>query len=735
MHEPIPCDKCPEIFEKKSDLQEHVDKCHNLHNDDEEDDEDDLFEKPKQKSFNCSQCLSIVHMPYEVKVELPFVCISCMGENKSATREKLKPSQGSKNKTSEKSKEKRRSAGKGNKSSLFECQLCEKSFRYRLPLVKHCKKLHNVELDSESEDDAKSTKSAKSTTSTVDRERVKKESVDTTQGEKTYLDLGGPIGEFKCALCDKIFVRKPTLDRHVTVHGISAAEHDEIMGRNTTAVSDIINQSLVISESEENIPEIDVNKSDKENVYIVTPKDEPIVKEEIMSDYEDNSMMASTHDDDGFQTPSDDEDDIPLSKRSLNASSADESIPTTPKKRGRPKGVPNRRKSVPKKAPKSDADTTDYDESAVDTDYIDEDCSRNGDTEVEGKENEPRKRGRRKKTDGQSEYPCSDCGKVFTRKTTLKRHIRIHIGIKEFQCWVCSKCFMEKSHLSRHLRKHEGVKESLEADAPYCCSICDRKFTIKGQLSRHLKAHENEKPDSPQTCEICQKTFDKKSKYKRHMSVHDGVREHQCQVCGNRFKQKSNLNIHMKIHEGIKAHQCNVCMMKFTNKSDLNRHMRKHDGVKPFLCSICAKNFSRKDDLNRHMRKHDGIKPFLCSMCGDAFSRKDHLKKHMRKCYGPPTGEFKPRKRVRKPTQLPARDDGVLNVSLPASHAMVSQDLSMREPPQYRPGGVVNSVSAHAQQVLQASVGQAAASGLFWCAAQYYTNPPIEFAPKPEYYA
>lgn len=741
MHEPIPCDKCPEVFEKKSDLQEHVDKCHNLNNDEEE---DDLFDKPKEKSFNCSQCLSVVRMPYEIKVELPFVCITCSGENKLAAREKLKSFQSSSksNKTSEKFKEKRRSAGKGNKS-LFECQLCEKSFRYRLPLVKHCKKLHNVHLDSGSEDEAKS---SKSTTSTLDTRRVKKESIDTTQGSGDLLadlDLSGPMGEFKCALCDKIFVRKATLDRHVTVHGISAAEHDEIMGRDTSAVSgDSMNQSLVASESEENIPEIDVNKSDKDNVYIVTPKNEPncVVKEEIISDYEDNdnSMMASTHDDDdGFQTPSDDEDEVPLSKRSFLASSAYEIIPRTPKKRGRPKGVPNRRKSAPKKVPKSDAETTDYEGSVVDTDYVNEDCSRNGESEVEGKENEYKKRrGRRKTSDGQSEFPCSDCGKVFTRKTTLKRHIRIHIGIKEFQCWICSKCFMEKSHLSRHLRKHEGVSESMEAQAPYCCSICERKFTIKGQLSRHLKAHENEKPDTPQTCEICQKSFDKKAKFKRHMKVHDGVRDHQCQVCGNRFKQKSNLNIHMKIHEGIKAHQCNVCMMKFTNKSDLNRHMRKHDGVKPFLCSICAKNFSRKDDLNRHMRKHDGIKPFLCSMCADAFSRKDHLKKHMRKCYGPPTGEYKPRKRVRK-NPLTAREEGVLNASMPVSHnGMVSQDLSVREPPQYRPGGVVNSVSAHAQQVLQASVGQAAASGLFWCAAQYYTNPPaIEFAPKPEYYA
>lgn len=702
-HEPISCSACPAIFESKLELQEHMD---NSHASLDEDDPDEV-DTPKEKSFNCSKCLSVVRIPYEVKVETPFVCNECTGQ--TVKRERRDSVEKSKNR-------------KSKRKAEFACELCDRSFRYRVPLVKHCKKQHNVNLDVDSEsEDSRS----------VDTTKVKKEAPDD--------EFSGPLGNFKCALCDKIFVRKATLDRHVSVHGIRAIEHDEIMGqgvaRSSEPAGENRNESLNTATSgDETVTDLDINKSDTDNVYIVMPKIETIVKEEMVSDYEGYRDDDDMDNDETFRASASEnadnsDDDVPLAKRSF-ATSEDEG---GKKKKNRKAKVPKRRKA--KVSARSDADTTDYDEtSAVDTDYAE---SRAGDSGVEGKENGGENRPRRQKRKREEgPFPCEECQKTFNRKTTLKRHLRIHTGIKEFQCWICSKCFMEKSHLMRHMRKHEGAVEKTEVEAPYSCSICDRKFTVKGQLSRHLRAHETEKPDTPQTCEICSKSFDKKAKYKRHMKVHDGVREHQCQVCGNRFKQKSNLNIHMKIHEGIKAHQCEVCSMKFTNKSDLNRHMRKHDGVKPFLCSICAKNFSRKDDLNRHMRKHDGIKPFLCTTCGESFSRKDHLKKHMRKCFGPAVpGEMRQRKRVRKP--LPPSDRPAPSFSaMVASHTVLGEAGPRPEPPQYRVPAANGSVATHAHQVLQASVGQAAASGLFWCAAQYYTNPPgLEFGHKPEYYA
>uniref|UniRef100_A0A8D9EDI4 Zinc finger protein 268 n=1 Tax=Cacopsylla melanoneura TaxID=428564 RepID=A0A8D9EDI4_9HEMI len=752
-HEPIQCDKCPEIFEHKTELQEHIDKCHSL--DDVEEDDDD--EEASQISVNCSKCLKLVRISREIKTEVPFVCPACTGQ-----KSKKKSSRSSKEAAATKEGKKKRVKDrprKGKGKTEFACELCSKTFQYKRPLVKHCKSMHNVELtDSENEESKKAVESIK-----VEKETTVEEGISPTMAAIDSELFSGPLGEFKCAVCEKVFVRKATLDRHVTIHGITSGDHDAIMGNEgemKQADETHSQHGHDASGEDMNIPDINIKESDTDNVYIVTPKIEEghLVKEELASDYEDNDVsMADMHDDSvdeadvTRESEVDDDDDLPLAKRvsSGMASSADEGRTiveeTGPKKRGRKKGVPNRKKIV-----KSEVETTDNDESAVDTDYVGYD-SRAEESGVEGKENEEggekRKKGRRIKSEKQTDFPCPQCGKVFNRRTTMNRHIRIHTGIKEFQCWICSKCFMEKSHLNRHLKKHYGVgiPEPVEVDAPYCCSICERKFTIKGQLSRHLKAHETEKPESPQTCEICDKSFDKTSKFKRHMKVHDGVREHQCQVCGNRFKQKSNLNIHMKIHEGIKAHECHVCMMKFTNKSDLNRHMRKHDGVKPFLCSICAKSFSRKDDLNRHMRKHDGIKPFLCSMCAEAFARKDHLKKHMRKCYGPPIpGEVRSRKRARKTQSslplAPPVDVAAAMVATQLNHNGLTQDLSMRpaEPPQYRSqGGVANgSVAAHAHQVLQASVGQAAASGLFWCAAQYYTNPPtIEFGHKPEYYS
>ncbi|XP_078498094.1 zinc finger and BTB domain-containing protein 6 [Lissotriton helveticus] len=78
-------------------------------------------------------------------------------------------------------------------------------------------------------------------------------------------------------------------------------------------------------------------------------------------------------------------------------------------------------------------------------------------------------------------FLCLECGKTFTQKKNLNRHIRGHMGIRPFQCTVCMKTFTAKSTLQDHMNIHSG-------DRPYKCNCCDMDFKHKSALKKHLNS-------------------------------------------------------------------------------------------------------------------------------------------------------------------------------------------------------------------------------------------------------
>ncbi|XP_014900371.1 zinc finger protein OZF-like [Poecilia latipinna] len=168
-------------------------------------------------------------------------------------------------------------------------------------------------------------------------------------------------------------------------------------------------------------------------------------------------------------------------------------------------------------------------------------------------------------------FSCVTCGKCFSLKWSLTRHMRIHTGEKLFSCVTCGKSFYEKPNLTRHMRIHTGEK-------PFSCVTCGKSFSHRWNLTRHMIIHTGEKPFS-------------------------------CVNCGKSFSQKQNLTKHMMIHTGEKPFSCWSCGISFSQKEHLTGHMMIHTGEKPFSCVTCGKGFSGKNGLTRHMIIHTVFPP------------------------------------------------------------------------------------------------------------------------------
>ncbi|KAK6641043.1 hypothetical protein RUM44_012742 [Polyplax serrata] len=91
-------------------------------------------------------------------------------------------------------------------------------------------------------------------------------------------------------------------------------------------------------------------------------------------------------------------------------------------------------------------------------------------------------------------FGCPQCDKVFSGRHTLNRHLLTHSGEKNFICEICSKCFYTLQELNRHVRYH---KKEYRFD----CQLCDMRFLDKSRFRHHMMRHRNIRPHKCQFCD------------------------------------------------------------------------------------------------------------------------------------------------------------------------------------------------------------------------------------------
>ena len=116
-----------------------------------------------------------------------------------------------------------------------------------------------------------------------------------------------------------------------------------------------------------------------------------------------------------------------------------------------------------------------------------------------------------------SRYMCKHCLNTFSLRCNLRRHERLHAGLKPYSCDVCCKSFARSTDLKIHLARHSIVKCSAGS---FTCSRCPNKtFGALSGLRWHMhKIHRQQ--DAVHQCSECGQVFFDRLTYQTHCRLH-----------------------------------------------------------------------------------------------------------------------------------------------------------------------------------------------------------------------
>ncbi|KAL7886631.1 hypothetical protein AOLI_G00043520 [Acnodon oligacanthus] len=260
---------------------------------------------------------------------------------------------------------------------------------------------------------------------------------------------------------------------------------------------------------------------------------------------------------------------------------------------------------------------------------------------------------------------CHRCKKVFRRRKSLLRHLRLSCrgDIAGQNKHSCSRCGMTFQSPLAH-KVHVQGNTCTPSFKPIRCPVCVRWFSCVDGLKRHLVSHSQQKV---LTCQICE----------HKCSSHEDLEDHKRRVHGTKETAESPTiqSAHVSQSNPSNAFQCQICHRSYSKLQSLKDHLRKvhrPQGLKPgepragglqslvgtvqqgqskqFQCHICSRTYPDIQSLKNHKRRvhrilGSGIQPskgtlqqshsnpFQCHICSRSYPDLRSLRNHRRRVH------------------------------------------------------------------------------------------------------